>query len=317
MFTTIADKITFFLFHKTSIDSRFLESVNFFIKDSLEIFVLMFLIMTIVSFFRTKFDPRIIKINLKKKSKFIAYLLAVIFGAITPFCSCSSIPLFIGLIGAGVPFGICMAFLITSPLINEVATMLLLPVMGLKITIIYVLSGMTVGMFGGFLMEKLGFEKYIERGIAVMDIKKRRAAKFSRKERLNYALSYSCDIIKSIWLYVLIGIGIGAFLHGYIPSNVFTNNELFNNNLYAVPFAVLVGIPLYSNAIGIIPITEVFLSKGIPVGTVLAMMMSVIAISLPEMIILRKVLQTKLIMYFVLFLLASFILLGYFYNFIL
>ncbi|MCK5296577.1 MAG: permease [Alphaproteobacteria bacterium] len=294
------------------------QSLHFFVEDVAKIFFLLAVVTTTVSFFRSKLNSEKVREYLEGKPKSIAYILAVLLGAITPFCSCSSIPLFIGFIEAGIPFGVTMAFLITSPMINEIAILVFASVVGWKLAGIYVLTGMGIGLLGGWLMEKFGLEKYVES--YVYDIRMGKAkiavnAISTFKERLSYAVSYAADIIKKIWLYIIIGIGIGAFLHGYVPQDFF-EKYAGADNFFAVPLAVIFGIPLYSNATGVIPIAEALLGKSVPIGTVLAMMMSVVAISLPEMIILRKVLKARLLAYFALFLFFAFISVGYLYNWI-
>ena len=317
MFTQIADTITSSLLSLEK-ETHLGQVVHFFIEDILKIFVLLFLITTIVSFFRSHLHSEKVRDYLNGKPKWIAYIFAVILGAVTPFCSCSSIPLFIGFVEAGIPFGITMAFLITSPMINEVAMIVLGADIGWKLAGIYILTGMSIGLLGGLFMEKMKWGKYIED--YVFDIKmgklKNKSQKMNWKDRVFYALDYSKDIIKKIWIYIFIGVGIGAFIHGFIPQDFFTKYTS-KENVFAVPLAVLLGIPLYSNATGIIPIAKALLLKSVPVGTVLAMMMSIVAISFPELIILRKVLKVRLLIYFVLFLLFAFTVVGYLYNFIL
>ena len=293
------------------------SAVHFFVEDITKIFFLLCLMTSLVSFFRSKLNSEKIREYLEGKPKWIAYLMACILGAITPFCSCSSIPLFIGFIEAGIPFGIVMTFLITSPMINEVAMLVFASTVGWDVAGIYIITGMVIGFVGGLFMEKMGFEKYVEG--YVYDIKMGKVAvqenNMSFKERLIYAVNYSKGIVKKIWLYLVVGIGIGAFLHGYVPQEFFAEYASADN-IFAVPMAVIFGIPLYSNATGVVPIAEALLGKGVPLGTVLAMMMSVVAISLPEMVILRKVLKARLLWYFASLLLTAFVIVGYLYNWI-
>ncbi|OPZ77255.1 MAG: putative permease [Alphaproteobacteria bacterium ADurb.Bin438] len=225
--------------------------------------------------------------------------------------------MFIGFIEAGIPFSVTIAFLITSPLINEVAVVVFADALGLTLTATYIISGMAVGIIGGFVMEKLKLSRYVEG--YVYDIKmgnlETDEEKLSFKQELKIALRYSLSIFKRIWLFVIIGIGLGASIHGFVPQEFFTEN-LGKDNILSVPLAVLSGIPLYSNATGIVPIAKALIEKGMAIGTVLAMMMSVVAISLPEMIILRQVLKPRLIFFFALYLFIAFVVLGYFYNYI-
>jgi len=315
LFTKLADYTVYNLFSMAK-GEAFSDALHFFIEDVTKIFFLLSVMIVIVSFFRAKLDPNKVRDYLENKPKWIAYVMAILLGAVTPFCSCSSIPLFIAFVEAGIPFGVTMAFLITSPMINEVAILIFASVVGWKLAFIYVITGMLIGLIGGLLMEKLGLEKYVENYILDMKSKKEEISAnviLGFKNRIIYALNYAKGIIKQIWLYIIVGIGIGAFMHGYVPSEFFVKYTS-PENLFAVPIAVILGVPLYSNATGVIPIAEALLGKGVPIGTVLAMMMSVVAISLPELIILRKVLKAKLIGYFVLFLFIAFILVGYLYN---
>ncbi|MBN1324761.1 MAG: permease [Alphaproteobacteria bacterium] len=294
------------------------SALHFFIEDVTKIFFLLFLVTGFVSFFRSYLNPEKVREYLENKPKWLAYLIAILLGAVTPFCSCSSIPLFIGFIEAGIPFGVTMSFLITSPLINEVAIVILAASLGWHVTLIYLATGMIIGLFGGLIMEKFHMEKYVESYVYNIRMARNKIiqVKETLTQRTKYAVNYSFEIIKKVWPYILLGVGIGSFLHGFVPSE-FMSEYLNKESLFAVPASVLIGIPLYSNAIGIIPIAEVLLSKGIPIGTVFSMMMSVVAISLPELIILRKVMTTKLLSYFVLLMFLMIILMGYFYNIIL
>lgn len=316
-FKLLADYITYNI-AGMPIDTHLSHALHFFIEDVTKIFFLIALMTTIVSFFRSKLKPEKVRAYLEGKPKWLAYILAVVLGAITPFCSCSSIPLFIGFVEAGIPFGVTMAFLITSPMINEIAILVLASAVGWKLTCVYIATGLTIGIAGGVLMEKLGLEKYVEGYVYDIRMGKVPIAESTIntfKERMAYAFNYTKDVIKKIWLYIVIGIGIGAFLHGYVPEE-FLAEYTSADNFFSVPLAVILGIPLYSNATGIIPIAEALLSKGVPIGTVLAMMMSVVAISLPEMIILRKVLKPQLLIYFTAFMFFAFIIVGYLYNLI-
>lgn len=316
-FTYLADYITYGLLslNPTTYLSR---AVHFFIEDVTKILFLLFLVTYLVSFFRSYLNPEKVRDYLKNKPKWLAYLFAVILGSVTPFCSCSSIPLFIGFVEAGIPFGVTMSFLITSPLINEVAIVILGASLGWHVTVIYLITGMTIGLIGGLIMERLHLEKYVEDYVYKIKVNKNNLTqvKETLRERSKYAIQYSLKIINKVWPYIIIGVGIGAFMHGFVPQS-FMEKYLSSNNLLAVPMAVLLGIPLYSNAIGIIPIAEVLLTKGVPIGTVFAMMMSIVAISLPELIILRKVMKPKLLMYFALLLFIMIVFMGYFYNIVL
>jgi len=317
-FKALADFVTYTLAGLAE-GSHGAEALHFFIEDTTKIFLLLTTMITIVSFFRSQLEPHKVRAYLEGKPKVLAYILAVLLGAATPFCSCSSIALFIGFIEAGIPFGVTMAFLITSPMINELAILVFASAMGWNLTIVYVITGMTVGLIGGLLIEKLGFERYIEdeaykmRSESMSDTCNCAGKIKTFKDRLNYALSYAGDILKRTWLYITIGVGIGALLHGFVPESFFAEHTSADNPL-AVPIAVILGVPLYANATGVIPIAEALINKGVPIGTVLAMMMSVVAISLPEMIILRKVLKVRMLFYFAGYIFLALIIVGYVYN---
>ncbi len=243
--------------------------------------------------------------------------MAAAFGAITPFCSCSSVPLFIGFVQAGIPLGVTFSFLITSPLMNEVAFVLLIGLFGWKIAGLYLLSGVTIGVVSGLILGRLKLERYVE-GF-VYDIKPRANMDLKLKEKLTWSerISRSWDstkeIVQKVFLYVIIGICIGAFIHGYVPQDALTG-IMGEGAWWSVPASVLVGIPLYSNAAGVIPIVSALLDKGASLGTVLAFMMSVVGLSLPEAIILRRVLKPQLIAIFIGVIAAAIILTGYMFN---
>lgn len=300
-----------------SAETNFGSALHFFIYDTFKILFLLFTIITTISFLRGYVDNEKFKAYIEKQPKFMAHFFAALFGAITPFCSCSSIPLFIGFIEADLPFGIAMTFLITSPMINEIAILVLAGVVGLKVTILYVLTGIFVGMAGGYLMEKMGFKKYLREDIlngkTTCCCSCEEDEKPVLKERIIDALTYAKDLLAKIWLFVLLGISVGAILHGYVPQEFFLK-YMGADNLFAVPMAVIAGMPLYADATTIIPIAQVLIQKGAAIGTVLVFMMSVVAISMPEMIIISRVMKKQLIVRFLLFMAVTFILVGYFYN---
>lgn len=307
-------------------EKGFSSALHFFVYDSLKILFLLFVIISIISFLRSFISSEKLKKSIEKQPRFVAHILAALLGAVTPFCSCSSIPLFIGFIEAGVPFGVAMTFLITSPMINEIALLVLAGIIGLKVTTLYVLTGILVGIIGGFLMEKLGFQNYLKDYLIKKESAKISSCKCSctreketkntLKNKIKSSLHYTKDLLSKIWLFVLIGVGFGAGLHGYVPTE-FVTHYLGVNNLFAVPIAVIFGIPLYSDATTIIPVAQVLIEKGASVGTVLVFMMSTVALSLPELIILTRVMKKSLLIRFVLFMFITFVLIGYFYNIIL
>ena len=305
-------------------DTHYGSAIHFFVYDTVKIFFLMFTIISIIAFIRSYIDNTKFKNYIEKQPKFIAHLLASLFGAITPFCSCSSIPLFIGFIEAKIPFGIAMSFLITSPMINEIAILVLAGVVGVKVTILYVLTGIIVGMMGGFIMGKLGYEKFLQDYINTIKNKKATTCscsctsnvqKLTLTTRIKDSLIYTKDLMQRIWLFMLLGIGVGAFLHGYVPQEFFIT-YMGEDNLLSIPMAVIVGIPLYADITSIIPIAQVLIDKGAAVGTVLVFMMAVVGLSLPEMIILSRVMKKELIIRFVIFMFITFTIVGYIYNLI-
>lgn len=314
IFTAFADLVTYDLLGLAP-ETRFAHALHFFLEDTTKIFFLLTVIVFAIGFFRALLTPERVRKVVAGRPRYVSYPLAVGLGAVTPFCSCSSVPLFIGFLEARIPLGVTMAFLIASPMINEVAVVVLAATIGWKYALLYVAAGLTVGIIGGLLIEFLKLEKWVEE--YVWKIKMGEAAlqkaNTSFKARIGYAFEQVKEILGRIWIYVFIGIGIGAALHGYIPESFFVKYASADNP-FAVPAAVLTGIPLYSNATGVIPIVEALLAKGVPLGTVLALMMSVAAISLPEMIILRKVLKPQLIATFTGILFVSFITVGYLFN---
>lgn len=298
-------------------DTKLADAVHFFIEDTTKIFFLLALVIYIIGFVRSYVSPEKVRAWLIGKSRLTGYVLAALLGAVTPFCSCSSVPLFIAFLSAGIPLGVTMAFLITSPLVNEVAVVLLGEALGLKFTLSYVGTGIALGIIGGFVIDTLKLDKWVEP--YVWNIKMPTPANAEEARgwawRERYARGEAVDIIRRVWLYVLIGVGLGAGLHGYVPKEWFLAHA-GPDNPFAVPLAVLIGIPLYSNATGIIPVAEVLLNKGVPVGTILAFIMSIVAISLPELLILRKVLKPQMLFFFVGFLFCAFVGVGYLFNFV-
>lgn len=321
MFEKFADWLVYKILG-LSIEARFTEALHFFIYDALKILFLLFSIISVIAYIRSYIDNEKLKKFIEKQPKFLAHLFASFFGAITPFCSCSSIPVFIGFSEAGVPFGAGMSFLITSPMINEIAILVLAGTIGWKITVIYVVTGIIAGVAGGMLMEKFGWKKYLQDYILTGNGKinkctcKSANKKQNQKEKIKEAIIYSKDLMKKIWLFILLGVGAGAFLHGYVPEDFFIK-YMGGDNLLAVPLAVAAGIPLYADATTIIPIAQVLINKGAAIGTVLVFMIAIVTLSLPEMIIISRVMKKELIVRFVIFMFIIFTLTGYFYNLIL
>jgi uncharacterized membrane protein YraQ (UPF0718 family) len=297
---------------------RLSDVLDFFIYDTIKIFLLLSVIIFVVSVIRSYFPPERTKRILSHKREFIGNILAALLGIVTPFCSCSAVPLFIGFIEAGVPLGVTFSFLISSPMVNEVAVVLLWGLFGWKIALIYMATGLFVAIVAGMIIGKLKLEKWVEEyvykihslGIA------QEIARQKFKERLIAARWSTLDILKRVWLYVIVAIGIGGFIHGYVPED-FLVRYAGPQNPFGVPVAVALGVPLYSNAAGVIPIVYALMEKGMSMGTVLAFMMAVTALSLPEMIILRKVLKIKLLAVFVAIMTITIIGVGYLFNAIL
>ncbi len=317
MLKDIAHYLVHSVFNLTQ-GSRLSEALEFFIYDTIKIFLLLSIIIFAVSVIRSFFPPERTKRILSHKREFIGNIIAALLGIVTPFCSCSAVPLFIGFVEAGVPLGVTFSFLISSPMVNEVAVVLLWGLFGWKIAVIYMSAGLSVAIIAGFVIGKLRLEKWVEEyvfkihslGTSIDAIRQ------TFKDRLVYARANTREILQKVWLYVIIAIGIGGFIHGYAPDD-FLARYAGNGNPFAVPVAVAIGVPLYSNAAGVIPIVYALMEKGMSMGTVLAFMMAVTALSLPEMIILRKVLKVRLLAVFVGIMTVTIIGVGYMFNAIL
>ncbi|MCX8083449.1 MAG: permease [Calditerrivibrio sp.] len=295
---------------------KFSAVLEFFIYDTLKIFTLLVVVIFTVSFIRSFFPPEKTKKYLSHKKEFIGNILAALLGIVTPFCSCSAVPLFIGFVESGVPLGVTFSFLISSPMVNEVALVMLFSLFGWKIATIYLITGLTVAIVGGIIIGRLRLEKYVEEYVYNIKIGDVKVMSPTFRERIDYAKVNTLEILKKVWLYIIIAIAIGGFIHGYVPED-FLVRYAGKDNIFAVPIAVVLGVPLYSNVAGVIPIVYALMHKGLSIGTVLAFMMAVTALSFPEMIILRKVLKPKLLFIFVGIMTVSIILVGYMFNMIL
>ncbi len=324
IFTSLADW-TLNMLHVPP-DSSFGMALHFFVEDITKIFVLIYILIFIISLFRQQLSPQRIERYLAGKKRWYGYMLAVFLGVVTPFCSCSSIPLFIGFLTAGIPFGITMAFLISSPLISEIATVLLFSMKGAGpvVALVYVLVGAVIAVIGGYLVDAFHMEKYV---IPLTSEPQMQCAcqckcccKKTFKQKLignvKYAHFFAWDTLKSIALYVFLGLVVGAAIHGYVPVE-FLGKYLGAGNPFAVPIASIAGAPIYANHVGVIPIIQALLLKGVPIGTALVLLMSITAISLPEIMMLKKVLSWKVIGYFLGYLIVAFIIVGYILNWIL
>ncbi|MFA5817100.1 MAG: permease [Bacteroidales bacterium] len=293
------------------------EALWFFIFEVPKVLLLLVLIIFFVGIIRTFFTPERTRKALEGKSLFAGNVLAAMLGIVTPFCSCSAIPLFLGFMEAGVPLGVTFSFLIAAPMINEVAVILLFGMFGWKVALIYVLTGLILAILAGWIIGKLKLEKWVESW--VYSVKSGQPGAVEERpdlwQRVRFGLEAVKEIVGKVWIYIVIGIAVGAAAHGFVPEKFMT--ELMGESTwYSVPLSILIGVPLYSNAAGIIPIVSVLIEKGVPLGTALAFMMSVIGLSLPEMIILRKVLKLKLIFVFVGIVTLGIIIVGYLFNMI-
>jgi len=292
------------------------EAVNFFIYDSIKILLLLLVINYFMAILRHYLPIEKLRDFLASRKWYGAdYLLASIFGTITPFCSCSSIPLFIGFLEAGIPLGVTLSFLITSPLVNQVAVVLFAGLFGWKVTIFYVISAILLGVVGGFILGKLKLEKYV--ADYVWQIKSQKTEIKEQKETFTVLIKKfwqeGFDLTKNITLYVLLGIAVGAAIHGFIPAGFF-EKYITAENLFAVPLATILAVPMYANAVGVIPIMQSLVEKGIPLGTAMAFMMAVVGLSLPEALILKKVMKLKLLLYFFGITTINIIIIGYLFN---
>lgn len=293
------------------------SALQFFVMDVTKIFAMLVLIIYVMGLLRALLSPEKVREYVRGKPKWLARSLAIALGAITPFCSCSSVPLFIGFVEAGIPLGVTFSFLIASPMINEVAVVILAGILGWKLTMLYVLSGLSVAYIGGVAMEWFKPERWVESYVWQIRMGQARVAApdTSFKGRHAYAWNEVKQILSRLWKWILLGIGVGALFHGYVPQ-AWVQAHLQGDAWYTVPVAVLIGIPLYGNATGVIPIAEAMLNKGVALGTVLALMMSIAALSLPEMLMLRKVINWRAIAVYTTILALAFTLVGWLFNYL-
>lgn len=293
------------------------ETIRFFIFEVPKVMLLLVLIIFGVGIIRTYFTPEKTRKILEGKSLLTGNVLASLLGVVTPFCSCSAIPLFLGFVEAGVPLGVTFSFLIAAPMINEVALVLLAGLFGWKVALIYIGTGLTIAFLSGWLIGKFGMEKFVADWVYTVktNLENETETKLIFQERIQAGYEAVKDIVGKIWLYIVIGIAVGAGAHGYVPED-FLGALLGKDNWYGVPLAILIGIPMYSNAAGIIPIVSVLIEKGVSLGTALAFMMSVVALSLPEIIILKKVLKWQLISVFVGIVALGIVIVGFIFNYL-
>ena len=317
-FTDLADWLVFTLLRLDE-NSKLGDAVHFFIEDTAKIFVLLVVMIYLIALVRASLRVEVVRAWLVGKNRLVGYMMGSAFGAVTPFCSCSSIPLFLGFTSAGIPVGITMSFLLTSPLINEVAIVLLGSLLGWQFTIVYVLVGLAVGMLGGLFLDTIKAERLLQPFAAKAYADAAQAnvqaevRKMSLMDRHQFAKDELKDIFSRVWKWVIIGVGLGAALHGFVPEG-WLEQHLGQGQWWSVPAAVGLGIPLYSNATGVIPVMESLISKGLPIGTTLAFCMSTVAASFPEFILLKQVMQWRLLVILFVLLLCAFTLVGWVFN---
>lgn len=293
------------------------ESIWFFLFEVPKVLLLLVLIIFVVGIIRSYFSPEQTRKLLEGKSLFIGNTLAALLGTVTPFCSCSAIPLFLGFVEAGIPIGVTFSFLISAPMVNEVALVLIIGLFGWKVALIYLFTGLLIAILSGFIIEKLKMQRYVADWVFQVKSDKLelqdKALSFSN--RIGMGFNQVREITGKIWLYILIGVAVGAGVHGYVPED-YMAQLLGSGSWYGVLLSIIIGIPMYSNAAGIIPIVSVLIEKGVSLGTALAFMMSVIGLSLPEIIILKKVLKWQLIAVFIGVVGTGIVIVGYVFNFI-
>ena len=296
---------------------HFTESFRFFIYEVPKVLLLLTLIIFLVGIIRSYFSPEKTRKVLEGKSLFTGNVLASALGIVTPFCSCSAIPLFLGFVEAGIPVGVTFSFLIASPMINEVAVVLLFGLFGWKTAVIYVITGFLIAVIAGWVIGKLNLTHWVQDWVYQTKFGQMNSEEdqLTFSDRIQYGRNAVKEIVGRIWIYVLLGIAVGAGAHGYVPGN-FMADIMGKSAWYSVPLSVVIGVPLYSNAAGIIPVVSVLIDKGVSLGTALAFMMAVIGLSLPEMIILKKVLKIRFILTFASIMTAGIMIVGYLFNFL-
>ncbi len=318
LYIFLLDITDFVVFSLLGLDagSRSTMALHFFIFEVPKVLLLLTVIVFIVGIIRSYFSPEKTRKALEGKPLFIGNVMASILGLFTPFCSCSAIPLFIGFMETGIPLGVTFSFLIAAPMINEVALVLLFGLFGWKTALIYASTGLLIAITSGWIIGKLNMNRFVQDWVfeirsGVLNLEERETS-FSERIEAGYAAVK--EIVGKVWIYILIGIGVGSFLHGYVPENFMAS--IMGKTWWSVPAAVLIGIPLYSNAAGIIPILQALIAKGASLGTALAFMMAVIGLSLPEMIILKKVIKLPLMILFVSIVASGIMVVGYLFNYL-
>jgi uncharacterized protein len=289
------------------------DALDFFIYDVIKILLLLTAIIFVVSVIRSFFPPEKTRRFLGRKRSWVGNILAALLGIVTPFCSCSAVPLFIGFLESGIPLGVTLSFLISSPTVNEVALVMLLGLFGWKVAGLYIASGVGVAIIAGIILGRLKLERYVEEYVYQIKVGATEYVRPTFRQRATDAWAYTGEILKKVGPWVLVGVGAGALIHGYVPVN-WLAKVAGRGNPFAVPIAVLIGVPLYSNAAGTIPIVQALTAKGVPIGTALALMMAVTALSLPEAIILRRVMKPRLLVIYFGVVALAIVFVGYLFN---
>lgn len=317
----LANSISSLFFDKSS-DQYLYNALEFFIYDSIKILLLLSALVYVMALLRANLNTQKVRDYLLHKRKFLGYFLGSLFGAITPFCSCSSVPLFMGFTIARIPVGITMAFLITSPILNEIAVILMFSLLGIKFTLIYILVAITCGMLGGYFFDWIKAERYLKDFILkarennkIQSQSNIEHPKMTLEQRHIFAKNETLNIVKRVYKWIFIGVAIGGLIHGFVPHDFFITYAT-KDNFFAVPIAVFMGLPLYTNVTGILPIMESLLLKGLPIGTTLAFCLSSVAASIPEFVMLKQVMKWRMLAFFYIFLFMVFIIIGYLFNFI-
>ena len=298
---------------KLDIDTKLGGSIHFFIYDVIKIFILLSVLIFTISYIQSFFPPERTRKILGRFDGITANILGALLGTVTPFCSCSSIPLFIGFTSAGLPIGVTFSFLISSPLVDLASVLLLASIFNWRIAIAYVVVGLILAVIGGSLISKFKLEKYVEPFVYGNKLREIELEEMTTKDRLDFSKEQVVDIIKKVWLYIIIGVGIGAAIHNWIPENVISA-LLGQDKWYSVLLATAVGVPMYADIFGTLPIAEALVSKGVGIGTALSFMMAVTALSLPSMILLKKVVKTKLLVIFAGIVTTGILIIGYTFN---
>lgn len=302
-------------FLNISMETKFGTSIHFFIYDTIQITLLLGFMILLISYIRSYFPPERTKLILEKFKGIIGNFFGSILGVISPFCSCSSIPIFIGLVGSGVPLGITFSFLITSPIVNEAAIVMLFGTFDYKIAALYIFFGIMVGVVGGFVIDKLKLERYVESFVYEIKNKNVIIPTMTQGERFNFAKQETLDILKRVYKWIIAGVFVGSIIHGWVPDD-YLIDIAGPDNPFAVIIVTILAVPLYSSVLGTIPIANALIDKGMGIGTAMSFMMATTALSLPEMMILRKVMKPKLIWIFIAITTTGIIIIGYLFNFI-